>query len=185
MRRSKISHSSVESRGTGKGRRKRAATHVLSDRVYDDGGRSIAWRIRDIYRLYASRVRPILSEKDITLAQWYYLRVLSQHDGLSQDELSRLVGIHPNTTVTGVKNMTKKGLVRRVRDTSDRRRFCIFLTDKGRNVRDEMAPVVRELLLRSVRGVTSTDLGIFFGVVDQIWNNLLEEESFGHEWWDW
>ena len=154
-------------------------------RVYDDKGRSIAWQLKDTYRLYASRTQHILSRRDVTIGHWFYLRILSEHDGLSQQELSRRVGIHPNTAVPALDNMEKQGLVTRTRDPKDRRKFCIHLTEKGRGFRDEMAPAIKALLLRSVEGISNEELSVFFNVLEKIWNNLLAEESVGVDSWAW
>ncbi len=158
---------------------------VTDPRVYDDKGRSIAWRLKDTYRLYASRTQHILARREVNLGHWFYLRILSEHDGLSQQELSRRVGIHPNTAVPALDSMEKNGLVTRTRDPKDRRRFCIHLTEKGRGFRDEMAPPIKAMLARSVNGVSTEELDVFFNVLDKIWNNLNPEDLAGTDALDW
>jgi DNA-binding MarR family transcriptional regulator len=157
----------------------------VDPRVYDDKGRSIAWRLKDTHRLYESRGQHLLLGREVTMGHWYYLRILSEHDGLSQQELSKRVGIHPNTAVPAMDNMEKNGLVTRVRDPKDRRRFCIHLTEKGRSLRDEMTPALKALFARSVNGIADEELDIFFGVLEKIWSNLLNEKSVGSDAWEW
>lgn len=144
-------------------------------RVFNGKGRSIAWQIRDVHRLYAAGLQPLISREGVTVGHWYYLRILSENDGLTQRELSEKVGVHPNTAVPALDNMEKHGLVKRVRDANDRRRICVHLTAKGRQLRNEMIPDVRALVYRSLEGVASDDLEVFFKVIHRIHQNLEAE----------
>jgi len=144
-------------------------------RVFDSMGRSIAWAIRDVNRLFAATLEPLVSRDGVTVCHWYYLRILSEHDGLNQRELSQKVGVHPNTAVPALDNMEKHGLVMRVRDANDRRRMCVHLTPKGRRLRDEMIPHVKAMLYRSVAHLTPAELDTFFKVVNRIEQNLVAE----------
>jgi MarR family transcriptional regulator for hemolysin len=144
-------------------------------RVFDSTGRSIPWAIRDVNRLFAATLEPLVSRDGVTVCHWYYLRILSEHDGLNQRELSQKVGVHPNTAVPALDNMEMHGLVRRVRDANDRRRMCVHLTPKGRKLRDEMIPNVRAMVLRSIAQVTPTELDAFFRVLHRIEQNLVAE----------
>ena len=144
-------------------------------RVFDSMGRSIAWVIRDVNRLFAATLEPLVSRDGVTVCHWYYLRILSEHDGLNQRELSQKVGVHPNTAVPALDNMEKHGLVMRVRDANDRRRMCVHLTPKGRRLRDEMIPHVKAMLYRSIAHLTPAELDTFFKVMNRIEQNLVAE----------
>src|ERR1700722_678712 len=158
------------------GGRPRALPPVDQDpRVFDSMGRSIAWLLRDLHRLYTATLEPLVSRDGVTVCHWYYLRILSEHDGLNQRELSQKVGVHPNTAVPALDNMEKHGLVMRVRDANDRRRMCVHLTPKGRRLRDEMIPHVKAMLYRSVAHLTPAELDTFFKVVNRIEQNLVAE----------
>jgi MarR family transcriptional regulator for hemolysin len=111
----------------------------------------------------------------VTVCHWYYLRILSEFDGLNQRELSQKVGVHPNTAVPALDNMEKHGLVKRVRDANDRRRMCVHLTPKGRRLRDEMIPDVSAMVFRSIANVTPGELDTFFKVIKRIEDNLVAE----------
>jgi DNA-binding MarR family transcriptional regulator len=154
----------------------RTAASIDQDRrVFDTAGRSIPWTIRDLNRLFAATLEPLVSRDGVTVCHWYYLRILSEFDGLNQRELSHKVGVHPNTAVPALDNMEKHGLVKRVRDANDRRRMCVHLTPKGRRLRDEMIPDVSAMVFRSIANVTSADLDTFFKVIKRIEDNLVAE----------
>jgi DNA-binding MarR family transcriptional regulator len=154
----------------------RTAPSIDQDRrVFDTGGRSIPWAIRDLNRLFAATLEPLVSRDGVTVCHWYYLRILSEFDGLNQRELSQKVGVHPNTAVPALDNMEMHGLVKRVRDANDRRRMCVHLTAKGRRLRDEMIPDVSAMVFRSIANVTSSELDTFFKVIKRIEDNLVAE----------
>jgi MarR family transcriptional regulator for hemolysin len=159
-----------------KGSAPRTAASIDQDRrVFDTAGRSIPWAIRDLNRLFAATLEPLVSRDGVTVCHWYYLRILSEFDGLNQRELSQKVGVHPNTAVPALDNMEKHGLVKRVRDANDRRRMCVHLTPKGRRLRDEMIPDVSAMVFRSIANVTPAELDTFFKVVKRIEDNLVAE----------
>jgi DNA-binding MarR family transcriptional regulator len=154
----------------------RTAASIDQDRrVFDTAGRSIPWAIRDLNRLFAATLEPLVSRDGVTIYHWYYLRILSEFDGLNQRELSKKVGVHPNTAVPALDNMEKHGLVKRVRDANDRRRMCVHLTPKGRRLRDEMIPDVSAMVFRSIANVTPAELDTFFKVIKRIEDNLVAE----------
>jgi MarR family transcriptional regulator, organic hydroperoxide resistance regulator len=154
-------------------------------RIFDNSGRSLAWLIRDVHRLFSATLQPLVSREGVTVYHWYYMRILSEYDGLTQRELSDKVGVHPNTAVPALDNMEKHGLVKRVRDPNDRRRMSVHLTPKGRRLRDEMLPDVKAMVYRSVAHLTPTDLDTFFKVMNRIEQNLAAEgvdSKRGIEW---
>jgi MarR family transcriptional regulator, organic hydroperoxide resistance regulator len=144
-------------------------------RVFDSAGRSIPWAIRDLNRLFAATLEPLVSRDGVAVCHWYYLRILSEFDGLNQRELSQKVGVHPNTAVPALDNMEMHGLVKRVRNANDRRRMCVHLTPKGRRLRDEMIPDVSAMVFRSIASVTPSELDTLFKVINRIEENLVAE----------
>lgn len=180
------SRASGDGKAAGDNPGRHAASSVDKDpRVFDNSGRSLAWLIRDTHRLFAATLEPLVSREGVTVCHWYYLRILSEFDGLTQRELSEKVGVHPNTAVPALDNMEKHGLVKRVRDANDRRRMCVHLTPKGRRLRNEMIPDVRAMVYRSIAHVTLSELDTFFKVMTRIGQNLMAEggdSSHGNEW---
>jgi DNA-binding MarR family transcriptional regulator len=164
-------------RGDGADGDNRTAQHLVGEdpRVFDSMGRSLAWVVRDVNRLFAATLQPLVSRDGVTVCHWYYLRILSEHDGLNQRELSQKVGVHPNTAVPALDNMEKHGLVKRTRDANDRRRMCVHLTPKGRRLRDEMIPEVKAMVYRSIAQLTPAELDTFFKVMNRIGQNLVAE----------
>ena len=75
--------------------------------------------------------KKILKEKNagITVDQWVILQELKKEDGLSQFEIASRTFKDAPTVTRIIDLLCKKQLLRRLPDTTDRRKFNIFLTD--------------------------------------------------------
>lgn len=60
------------------------------------------------------------------------LSAIDREPPLSQQELSRLIGVDPTTVVALVDDLEQLGYVKRSRNRSDRRRHDLLLTAAGR-----------------------------------------------------
>ncbi|TAF54848.1 MAG: MarR family transcriptional regulator [Oscillatoriales cyanobacterium] len=103
---------------------------------------------------------------------WLVLCCLWQEDGLPTssigDKLQQVGG-----TLTGVLDrMEERGLVRRERDTRDRRIWRIWLTDAGRELQDVLPPLVAEIREKSMTGISKADRELFSQLIDRAIVNL-------------
>ena len=79
--------------------------------VFDERGRTVAWMARTVHRLYNAQAQTILDEEKVTIAHWFYLRILAQHGEINQLELSKRVGMASASAVPALDNMEKRGLL--------------------------------------------------------------------------
>jgi DNA-binding MarR family transcriptional regulator len=73
------------------------------------------------------------------------LRVIDDCGPISQREVCERLGVHPSDMVGIIDSLEGYGLVTRERSESDRRRYDVSLTLKGRSVLDRFAAVAREV----------------------------------------
>jgi MarR family transcriptional regulator, organic hydroperoxide resistance regulator len=83
-----------------------------------------------------------LAKHRVPWSVWYYLRVLWEHDGISQRELTERVGVMQPNTVSALQTMVKAGWVTIARG-ADRRCTIVSLSQKGRRLMQRMLPDVR------------------------------------------
>jgi len=83
-----------------------------------------------------------LAKHRVPWSVWYYLRVLFEHDGISQRELTERVGVMQPNTVSALQTMVKSGWVTIARG-EDRRCTLVSLTPKGRQLMQRMLPEIR------------------------------------------
>ena len=106
---------------------------------------SVGYQIRATHRALQRFLQLKIEPHGVTLGMWYFLRALWHEDGLNQRELSHRVGTMEPTTLSAILNMEKKGLVRRVQNKKDRRKWHVHLTAKGRALKAELIPLAREV----------------------------------------
>jgi DNA-binding MarR family transcriptional regulator len=123
-----------------------------------DSETSVGSLLRDTYRAFTKILQARISTQGVTIGQWYFLRVLWDEDGLTQRELSQRVGMMEPTTVTALNGMEKRGYVKRVRNAEDKRKVNIYLTDKGRALRNVLLPHAIDVNIRAVTGVPADDV---------------------------
>src|ERR1700726_4154711 len=146
-----------------------AASRVeAGSKTFDDRGRTVAWMARTVHRLYNVEAQKILDRKQVTLAHWYYLRVLAERGEMNQLELSKRVGIASTTAVPALDNMEKRGLVKRERDPNDRRKYFVKLQDEGKRLVDKMLPDLTDMISVSLEGISQRDMRVFWKVMHQI-----------------
>lgn len=88
------------------------------------------------------RFRRIFNQFGITEQQWRVLRVLVDEPEPALRELAEHTLIPAPSLVGVVDRLEKNGLVVRQRASRDRRRVLIRLTEEGRELQAELAPLV-------------------------------------------
>ncbi|KXU82400.1 transcriptional regulator [Paraburkholderia monticola] len=146
----------------------------LSPDMFDDRGRAVPWMARTVHRLYDMQGQKLLDRVGLPIAYWYYLRVLAERGELNQLELSRRVGVASTTAVPALDNLEKRGLVQRVRDPKDRRKYYVSLKDEGRRLIDEVLPEMVDMFALSLAGISPKDMRVFWKVTHQIEKNLIQ-----------
>ena len=69
--------------------------------------------------------------------QYMFLIHLYKNDGISQEELSDLVNIDKGTTAKAIRRLEELNLIKRLKDSTDKRINRIYLTTKAINIKDE------------------------------------------------
>ena len=68
--------------------------------------------------------------------------------------------------------MEKRDLVVRIPDKLDRRQKLIYLTDKGKRLREKSMEVAKKMSLEAQQGIESEHLDVFRDVLTKIHGNL-------------
>lgn len=101
---------------------------------------SLGYLVNRAARVMAQQLAEELRPAGVGIGQWAVLMFLWSQDGMSQAELSRVVAIEPPTMVRTVDRMVRDGLAERRPDPKDGRISRIYLTRRGRGLRDELVP---------------------------------------------
>jgi len=138
---------------------------------------SVGYQIRCTHRALQRFLQLKIEPHGVTLGMWYFLRALWHEDGLNQRELSHRVGTMEPTTLSAILNMEKKGLVRRVQNKKDRRKWHVHLTPKGRALKAELIPLARDVVEIAVQGLSRREVKQLLGGLAEVQKNLLATVS--------
>ncbi len=133
---------------------------------------SVGYQIRQTHRALQRFLQLKIEPYDVTLGMWYFLRALWHEDGLTQRELSRRIGTMEPTTLSAIQNMERRGLVRRVRDKTDRRKWHIRLTPKAQNLKKDLIPLARQVVSSSVEGMGAREVQELLHSLTEIQKNI-------------
>lgn len=141
-----------------------------------DGGllldESVGYQVRQTHRLLQRYLQQKIEPHGVTLGMWYFLRALWHEDGMTQRELSVVVGTMEPTTLTAIKSMEQRGYVRRVKNAHDKRKINIYLTEQGKALRDKLMPLAKEVVDDSVGGFSEREKTAFLEYLKAIQANL-------------
>ena len=110
----------------------------------------------------AMRFGERISSLNLTPPDAGILRMLGASGGLSQQELSTRLGIHPSRLVAILDALEERRVVERRPNADDRRQYALHLTEKGQGVLREIGRIGREhidSLCASLTAVEREQLG--------------------------
>lgn len=110
----------------------------------------------------------------ITLDQFIVLKNLIANDGQPQNNLACLTERDKTSLTRFLSTMEKKGLVKRVADTTDARVNKIHITEKGKAAFEKSMPILREIALMSHAGITRSEINEAINILNKVHNNLIK-----------
>lgn len=109
---------------------------------------------------------------DFSGGEWPILVHLWIQDGRYQKEFSEMMCRDKGTIARIIQGMERENLVVRIADESDKRSKRIFLTHKGKNLKDELIPLALETTLEAVQDIPEEEIFICKKVLKKIFENL-------------
>jgi MarR family transcriptional regulator for hemolysin len=113
-----------------------------------------------------------LAEAGGSLPVWLVLSSLSSADWPTQVDLANALGIEGATLTKHLDGLEEAGLVRRRRDSADRRAMRVELTDEGRALHSALLGVVIAFDKRLRSGLTEPELARLDEVLRQLEENV-------------
>lgn len=108
---------------------------------------------------------------DITFEQWTVLNVLYVEPGLIQSEIAEKT-YKDKTNVTRILDvLSKNGYVVRENHGSDRRSSCVYLTDIGRKMFDDLIPYIESINEQFRKGISDVELEMLTSILERICKN--------------
>jgi MarR family transcriptional regulator, organic hydroperoxide resistance regulator len=133
---------------------------------------SIGYRIKLLSQLLTRRFTELLEPFGLTPCHWLVLCCLWEDDGLPISSVGEKVQ-QVGGTLTGVLDrMEERGLIRRERDSRDRRIWRIWLTDSGKQLESVLPPIAAGLRDQVMGGISPEEREQFSRILNQAIANL-------------
>ncbi len=96
----------------------------------------------------------------VTGPQRMVLKLVATQEGISANEISRLVHLHPSTISGVVKRLEAGGFLTRVPDKTDGRRFKLKVTPAAKKIVDRKSGTVESAVRALMEDVPTRDLNV-------------------------
>ncbi|MDD2580619.1 MAG: MarR family transcriptional regulator [Desulfuromonadaceae bacterium] len=103
---------------------------------------------------------------------WSVLGCLAEQDGISQRELAERTFKDNPTTTRILDKLMDMDLIRRDARNTDRRTFSIVITDRGRELREQILPIATKMNEDAGRGISADNKTRLFSLLNQIQKNV-------------
>lgn len=130
-----------------------------------------------IYRSMQSILNLKLQDTEIRSGQYDFFFVICKRQGLTQKELTEHMFVEKSTTAKAVKDLEKKGFIRRVKDKDDGRRELLYLTDKGRGLEEKVKCIYHESVKHAASTLSPDEDRILLELLTRVLDNLIEEKK--------
>lgn len=138
---------------------------------------SIGYLTRITFRAFSRHMERKTLSYGVSAGQWPFLRALWTEEGLTQRQLSQRVAMREPTTVTALKTLERSGLIRRVPSRKDNRKIHVFLTAKGRRLKERLIPFVVEVNAVAQAGISPEEIDVLRRVLLRMSDNLAKDEA--------
>jgi len=127
--------------------------------------------VREMFRVFKKRIIE-QAEVKISIEEFGLLHTIHKKEvDVIQSELAYILGKDKSFILRLTDSLEEKGLVRRVVDTTDRRKNYLMVTKKGEKVIKKYVEIGFELMKELQQGLTESDINTFYKVVNQISSN--------------
>ncbi len=109
---------------------------------------------------------------NVTMSQWAILKQLWRQEGKSQVELQALLDLERATVNGLVHRMTRAGLIQCRPDPGDRRVQRIFLTERGRVLKQRTTSLEEEVNARALEGFSDDERAFFIRLLKRALHNV-------------
>jgi DNA-binding MarR family transcriptional regulator len=140
--------------------------------IIQDSYRGPGFLLTDSARLLRKLIDRRLQPLGLSRAQWSILAILSNHDGLSQSQISDELEIEKSTAGRLIDQVEKSGWIERRPIPGDRRLWGIHLTDQAQPLITEVESIILKIRAEMLRGLSIEQQQALSGMLQTVKSNL-------------
>ncbi len=119
---------------------------------------------RSTHNYYARELKKL----GITMGQFPFIMGVAGNDGISQEKLSRELGISKSTTAAIIQQLLSAGLVTREIDEADRRNFRLHATEKAHALVPKIEESIDRCHAMITEGLTDIERDILVNLLKKV-----------------
>jgi len=121
-----------------------------------------------LYRTYLSYANEFLVDTDVSFSESVVISNIGFAEGISQEEISLMLYIDRAAIARNVKSLEKKGYIKTIRASSDKRIKELYLTDQGHKMYDLIEKKNKERLDHLFEDLTVDEIEAFKATLNKI-----------------
>jgi len=118
----------------------------------------LAHLVKHAARSFARALQMRLAVHSVSYGHWSFLRILWESEGLTQRQLSGQAGVMEPTTFSALNAMERLGYVVRKPSPTSRKEVHVYLTRRGRALKNKLVPLAEEVNEVALQDVESADI---------------------------
>ena len=143
---------------------------------YDIYGERILIALRRIIRAVVIHSKKLNSDYKITVPQMICLKALAENNALTQKQLAQKVNLSVSTVNGIIDRLESKELIKRERDTVDRRKVTISITENGHDLIDDAPSLLQDNFARAMKLIPDIEIATIAFSLEKV-VQLMEAEN--------
>jgi len=127
---------------------------ALNDTPPHDSIREIIYLIRRLMQAGYLYTKELNKKYNVSAPQLNCLIALSENGSLPPSQIARHIMVKSSTVTGVIDRLEQKGLVRRIRNSRDRRVITIELTDEGEKLAQHAPPPIQQKIVDGLKGLS-------------------------------
>lgn len=113
--------------------------------------------IHIIFRKNAYYIGKRLEKYGISKSEYHFLIQVYINEGCCQEEIVNRLDLEKYEVAKGIKSLVEKGFVCKRRDEEDKRKHRLFITEKGKEIKEDFIEVLKGLSQVLTEGFTDAE----------------------------
>jgi len=135
---------------------------------------TILYTLVEICKTHRARIDKMLSAHGVATGQEMFLLSLWREEGLTHAQLAAEMRVQPASITNSLHRMEKADLIVRRQDSDDLRVWRVYLTDKGRALRDSLQAVWMEAEHETTAGLSLEERLLLRRLLLHVYQNILD-----------
>lgn len=129
----------------------------------------LPYRLAVLSHTVSSKIAGVYEERfKVTIPEWRVIAILGRFPGLSAVEVAQRTMLDKVAVSRAVTKLIKNGRLDREFADADRRRSILNLSEEGRRIHDEIAPLALQFEHDLLHGISEEDYEIFNRVMERL-----------------